>query len=138
MLQAGISRNVDPGTNTRAQSHALVTYDTDSADPGSTTTPPPTAIDNECRKIEGYLKHVLRIQRVRESTTGQQDEWTRQDQEDYDRLFVRDPPQWTTWPTARQFREFYEEQNHNYSHTREFARMADAFNAFEAKKPATR
>eukprot|EP00808_Paulinella_micropora_P030351 g47910.t1 len=94
-------RNVDPGTNTRAQSHALVTYDTDSADPGSTTTPPPTAIDNECRKIEGYLKHVLRIQRVRESTTEQQDEWTRQDHEDYDRLFIRNPPQWTTWPTAR-------------------------------------
>eukprot|EP00808_Paulinella_micropora_P018814 g31865.t1 len=104
-------------------------------DPSSPNTSSPTRTDHQstCQQIEGQLKRLLGIQQRSETTARQQNQWARQDQEYYDRLFVRDPPEWTTWPTARAFRELYEEQHHDYSHTREFALMADAFDEFEAR-----
>eukprot|EP00808_Paulinella_micropora_P001944 g48868.t1 len=98
-------------------------------------TSPPMSNDHQstCQQIEWQLKRLLGIQQRSETTTGQQDQWTRQDQDDYDCLFVRDAPQWTTWPTTRTICELYNERHHNYSHTREFVLMADAFDDFEAR-----
>eukprot|EP00808_Paulinella_micropora_P019489 g8012.t1 len=158
-------RNLGPATSSSAQFHALITYDTSATDPGFQITSPTTVIEDQCKRIEGYLKRVLNVQqrdnkwtdpspsaiideecrriedylkdilRRQEATATQDNKWTRQDQQDYDRLFTRSSPlrQRTTWPTARDIREFYEEQNHDYTRTREFALMADAYDEFEAK-----